>query len=91
MRAKRIVHIMNGANMDINERLESLARSVEGLRETVELLVGMQKDNIERRERTEWLVSEIAEGTARLLAVAEAHQQRLNDHDDRISRLEGTL
>lgn len=35
------------------------------------------------------LTFEIAEGTARLLRVAELHQQRLDSHNDRLDNLEG--
>jgi hypothetical protein len=60
--------------MNIDERLEALTHSVE-------LLAAMYKDNGKRMDHLEELVTDIAEGTARLLRVAEAH-------DERISRLE---
>ena len=75
--------------MNIEQRLEALIQ-------TVELLAQMHKDNekgmerfsremerlSKRNARLEGLVTEIAEGTARLLRVVEAHEQR-------ISKLEG--
>ncbi len=61
--------------MDIDDRLERLTQRHEALTQTVELLT---------RDLTEMkvLVNDIAEGTARLLHVAEIHEKR-------ISRLEG--
>ena len=61
--------------MNIDERLEALTH-------TVELLATMHKDTETRMERLESLVTDMAEGTARLLHVAEIREQRL-------SRLEG--
>jgi hypothetical protein len=72
--------------MNIDERLEALTQ-------TVELLAQMHKDNeqgmerfgremerlSERNTRLEGLVTEIAEGTARLLHVVETHEQRINN------------
>ncbi len=61
--------------MDIDERLERLTLRHEALTQTVELLT---KDLSDMKV----LVNDIAQGTARLLHVAEIHEQR-------ISRLEG--
>jgi hypothetical protein len=64
---------MNGeANMNLDERLEALTHSVE-------LLATMHKDSEKRMQRLEGLVTEIAEGTARLLHVVEVHEQRISD------------
>jgi hypothetical protein len=79
--------------MNIDERLEAIAQSVE-------LLAGMQKETenqmnrlaiqmdrlskvssglANRNVRLETLVVDIAEGTARLLRAVEAHEQRIAD------------
>ena len=72
--------------MNIDERLEALTQ-------TVELLAQMHKDNekgmqrfsramerlSKRNVRLEGLVTEIAEGTARLLHVVEVHEQRISN------------
>lgn len=72
--------------MNLDERLQALTQ-------TVELLAAMHKDNENRMERLaqgmdrlskrnqrlEDLVTEIAEGTARLPHVVESHEQRLSD------------
>jgi len=58
--------------MNIDERLEALTH-------TVELLAAMHRDSEKRMERLEGLVTEIAEGTARLLHVVEVHEQRISD------------
>ncbi len=62
-------------NMDIDERLERLTERHEALTQTVELLI---KDLSDMKV----LVNDIAEGTARLLYVAETREKR-------ISRMEG--
>ena len=61
--------------MSIDERLDRLTQRHEALTQTVELLT---KDISDMKV----LVNDIAEGTARLLHVAEIHEKRL-------SRLEG--
>jgi len=75
--------------MDLDARFEALTQSME-------LLASLHKDNERRMERLirgmevlenkgnrlEGFVTEIAQGTARLLHVAEMHEQRLD-------RLEG--
>jgi chromosome segregation ATPase len=72
--------------MNLDEKLEALTQ-------TMELLAQMHKDNEKRMERfsremerlskrnvrLEGLVTEIAEGTARLLHVVETHEQRISD------------
>ena len=69
--------------MTIDERLEALTHSVE-------LLAGMHRDNeraiaqlSQRNERLEDLVTQIAEGTLRLLNAVEAHEQRISDLEQR--------
>ena len=63
----------------IDERLD-------GLTQTVEIIAAMQRDNEKRFEENEKRfaanerrTSEIMEGIARLLHVAEIHEQRLTD------------
>lgn len=57
------------AGMTIDERIEKLAERHEALTQTVELLT------VDLRE-LRGLVTDIAEGTARLLRGAELHEQR---------------
>jgi len=61
--------------MNIDERLEALTHSVE-------LLATMHKDQMKRQDRLEKLVTDIAEGTARLLHVLEVHEQRISDLEE---------
>jgi len=61
--------------MDIDERLERLTQRHEALTQTVELLT---KDLSDMRV----LVNDIAEGTARLLHVAEIHEKRISRLED---------
>jgi archaellum component FlaC len=61
--------------MDIDERLDRLTQRHEALTETVELLA---KDLSDMKV----LVNDIAEGTARLLHVAEIHEKRISRLED---------
>ena len=61
--------------MDIDERLERLTQRHEALTQTVELLT---KDLSDMKV----LVNDIAEGTARLLHVAEIHEKRTSRLED---------
>jgi hypothetical protein len=58
--------------MNIDDRLAALT-------ESVELLASLQRDNEKRIDRLAQLTTEIAEGTARLLHVAESHERRISD------------
>ena len=64
--------------MDIDERLERLTERHEALTQTVELLT---KDLSDMKV----LVNDIAEGTARLLHVAEIHEKRISRLEDQKS------
>jgi archaellum component FlaC len=61
--------------MNIDERLERLTERHEALTQTVELLT---KDLSDMKV----LVNDIAEGTARLLHVAEIHEKRISRLED---------
>jgi hypothetical protein len=63
--------------MTLDERLERLAERHEALTQSVELMA------MENRQRDRRL-GEIMEGIASLLHVAEIHEQRLDQHDDRL-------
>lgn len=63
-------------DMNMDERLEALTHSVE-------LLAAMQEANEKQLQRLEKLTIDIAEGTARLLVVAESHEQRISDLESR--------
>ncbi|HEY1341085.1 MAG TPA: hypothetical protein VGF59_26420 [Bryobacteraceae bacterium] len=58
--------------MTIDERLEKLAERHEALTQTVELLVGMQRQNEER-------FGQVMEAINRLTHIVEIHEQRLED------------
>jgi archaellum component FlaC len=61
--------------VDIDERLERLTQRHEALTQTVELLTKDLSD-------LKVLVNDIAEGTARLLHVAEIHERRISRLED---------
>jgi len=74
----------------IDERLEKLAERHEALAQAVEITAGMQRANeeaigkmvAENRERDrKWdeRFGQVLEGIARLLHIAEIHEQRLDD------------
>jgi len=82
--------------MNIDERLQKLTERHEALTQSVELLTsdlhqlqGVVKslarvtgDVKNSHSQLERYITEIAEGTARLLHVAEAHEQRINRLED---------
>jgi hypothetical protein len=69
------------AAMTIDERLEALTRNLE--------LLSLESEKHDRQlDRAAKLVTEVAEGTARLLRVVEMHEHRLDSHDDRLDKLE---
>ena len=70
--------------MTIDERLEKLAERHESLAHAVELLAPQSQATDERINNLGKFVTELATGTARLLRVAEAHEQQ-------ITGLEGQL
>ncbi len=65
--------------MSIEERLEKLTERHEALTQTVERMAVENRDRDERLNKT---LAQIVDGMARLLHVAEIHEQR-------IERLEG--
>ena len=67
--------------MTIDERLEALTHSLELLSH------GTEKHD-RQLEKLGTFATEVAEGTARLLRVAEMHEHRLDSHDDRLDKLE---
>jgi hypothetical protein len=77
--------------MTLDERLERLTERHEALTQSVELIVAenrqaaenMAAENKQRDRR----LGEIMEGIASLLHVAEIHEQRLDQHDDRLDNL----
>lgn len=66
--------------MTIDERLEALTRNLE---------LSLESEKHDRQlDRAAKLVTEVAEGTARLLRIVEMHEHRLDSHDDRLDKLE---
>jgi polynucleotide 5'-kinase involved in rRNA processing len=67
--------------MTIDERLEKLTERHEALAQTMELMAAENRDRDERwdkrMEKTEQHMTDVMEGIARLLHVAEIHEQRL--------------
>jgi hypothetical protein len=67
--------------MTIDERLEALTRNLE--------LLSLESEKHDRQlDRAAKLVTEVAEGTARLLRIVEMHEHRLDSHDERLDKLE---
>jgi hypothetical protein len=67
--------------MTIDERLEALTHNLELLsHETVK--------HDKQIAQLSTLVTEVAEGTVRLLRVVEMHEHRIDSHDDRLDKLE---
>ena len=81
--------------MTIDERLERLTERHEALTQSVELMAieNGQRDKrlgeiMEGIERLNKRSGEIMEGIASLLHVAEIHEQRIDDHDRRLDKLD---
>ncbi len=68
--------------MDIDERLERLTGRHEALTQTVELLTKDVSELTKDLSDMKVLVHDIAEGTARLLHVAEIHERRISRLED---------
>jgi hypothetical protein len=67
--------------MTIDERLEAVTHTL--------ALLSLESEKHDRQlDRAAKLVTEVAEGTARLLRVVEMHEHRLDSHDDRLNKLE---
>jgi len=81
--------------MTTDERLDRLVERHEALTQSVQLLLKQSKqhdkeitENSRQIGQLATLVTQIAEGTARLVHAAEMHERRPDGHDDRIDRLE---
>jgi archaellum component FlaC len=68
--------------MTIDERLERLTDRHEALTQTVELLAADHRQMAEENKQRDRRLSEIMEGIARLLHVAEIHEHRLDDLEE---------
>ncbi|MGB7131744.1 MAG: hypothetical protein WBD59_13090 [Candidatus Sulfotelmatobacter sp.] len=67
--------------MNIDGRLQALTHNLE--------LLSLESEKHDRQlDRAAKLITEVAEGTARLLRVVEMHEHRLDSHDDRPDKLE---
>jgi hypothetical protein len=67
--------------MTIDERLEALTHNLE--------LLSLETEKHDKQiAQLSTLVTEVAEGTARLLRVVEMHEHRLDSYDDRLDKLE---
>ena len=66
--------------MNIDERLERLTERHEALTQTVELMVA---ENRERDRKVAARFADMMEGIARLLHIAEIHEQRIERLEER--------
>ena len=74
--------------MTIDERLEKLTERHEALTQTVELLAADNRQTAAENKKRDERLGQIMEGIARLLLVAEPHEDRINGHVWRIERLD---
>ncbi len=78
--------------MNLEQKLILLTNSVQSLVEmqakNEERFAEMQAKNEERFAKVAELIQSIAEGTARLLNAVAAHDRQLDNHEDRLGRLE---
>lgn len=63
--------------MTIDERIERLTERHEALTQTVELMVAENRQIVEENKGRDRRLGEIMEGLARLVHVAEIHEQRI--------------
>lgn len=79
--------------MSLDERIEALTQSVDLLasmhRATERNVVLMQKEHRENERRLVKIHEDIRDAIDRLATIAVTHDDRLDDHDGRIQRLEG--
>ena len=71
----------DGRLVRVGERLDALTQSLQ-------LLALETEKHDQQLRQTTILVTEVAEGTARLLRVVEMHEHRIDSHDDRLDKLE---
>ena len=65
----------------VGERLDALTQSLQ--------LLALETEKHDRQlNQATVLVTEVAEGTARLLRVVEMHEHRIDSHDERLDKLE---
>ena len=68
--------------MTIDERLERLTERHESLSQMVEVMAGIHQEN-ERR------LARVMESMNRLINIVASHEDRLDDHEHRLDKLEG--
>jgi ABC-type transporter Mla subunit MlaD len=71
-----------------NSRLGRTGERLDGLAQSLQLLSLETEKHDRQIMQTTKLVTEVAEGTARLLRVVEMHEHRIDSHDDRLDKLE---
>lgn len=81
--------------MNIDERLERLTERHEALTQSVEVLTHDISDLTREMKGMQGymkgmqgFINDIAQGTARLLQIAQAHETRLDGHQERLDNLE---
>lgn len=72
-------HVERKDKMNIDERIERLVERHEALSQSVELLTSDVRELTVALRSLASYTQDIAEGTARLLRTAEAHEQRISD------------
>jgi ABC-type transporter Mla subunit MlaD len=68
-------------------RLDRVGERLDALTQSLQLLAMQTEKHDNQIKQTTLLVNDVAEGTARLLRVVEAHEHRLDSHDDRLDNL----
>jgi hypothetical protein len=73
---------------DQDGRLERTGERLDAVAQSLQLLALETEKHDRQFEQAAKLVTEVAEGTARLLRVVEMHEHRFDSHDDRLDKLE---
>jgi len=69
-------------------RLERRRERLDALTQSLQLLALESEKHDRQIEQATRLVTDVAEGTARLLRIAERHETRLDSHDDRLDQMQ---
>jgi hypothetical protein len=87
-RNDRHIAVLIDRSVDRDMHLARTGERLDALTQSLQLLALESEKHDRQFDRAAKLVTEVAEGTARLLRVVEMHEHRLDSHDDRLDKLE---
>jgi len=87
-RNDRQIAVLIDRSVDRDMHLARTGERLDAVTQSLQLLALESEKHDRQFDRAAKLVTEVAEGTARLLRVVEMHEHRLDSHDDRLDKLE---